>query len=59
MVAFNPAYVRTQLDTVDRRAGGYADADIQRRTPLGRYAEAEEVARAVQFLASDEASFVT
>ena len=32
---------------------------IVRRTPLGRLARIEEVANAVQFLASDQASFIT
>src|ERR671922_1883 len=59
VVAVDPAYVRTALDDADREAGGYTAADIARRTPMGRYAEPQEVARVVAFLASDDASFVT
>src|SRR4051812_48826437 len=59
VVAVDPAYVRTALDDADQRAGGYTEADIARRTPMGRYAEPAEVARVVAFLASDAASFVT
>lgn len=59
VVAVNPAYVRTSLDVADQESGGYTDADIERRTPMGRYASAEEVARVVGFLASDDASFIT
>jgi 3-oxoacyl-[acyl-carrier protein] reductase len=59
VVAVNPAYVRTELDAADRQAGDYSAADIERRTPLGRYATAQEVAQVVHFLASDAASFVT
>jgi 3-oxoacyl-[acyl-carrier protein] reductase len=59
VVAVDPAYVRTALDDADQRAGGYSEADIARRTPMGRYAEPAEVARVVAFLASDAASFVT
>jgi 3-oxoacyl-[acyl-carrier protein] reductase len=59
VVAVDPAYVRTALDDADQCAGGYSEADIERRTPIGRYAEPVEVARVVAFLASDVASFVT
>jgi 3-oxoacyl-[acyl-carrier protein] reductase len=59
VVAVNPAYVRTELDAADQQEGGYSAADIERRTPMGRYATAEEVAVVVRFLASDAASFVT
>jgi 3-oxoacyl-[acyl-carrier protein] reductase len=59
VVAVDPAYVRTALDDTDQREGGYTEADIARRTPMGRYAEPAEVARVVAFLASDAASFVT
>jgi 3-oxoacyl-[acyl-carrier protein] reductase len=59
VVAVDPAYVRTALDDADQRAGGYTAEDIERRTPMGRYAEPAEIARVVAFLASDDASFVT
>jgi 3-oxoacyl-[acyl-carrier protein] reductase len=59
VVAVDPAYIRTALDDADQRAGGYTAEDIERRTPMGRYAEPTEVARVVAFLASDDASFVT
>jgi 3-oxoacyl-[acyl-carrier protein] reductase len=59
VVAVDPAYVRTALDDADQRAGGYTTEDIERRTPMGRYAEPAEIARAVAFLASDDASFIT
>ncbi len=32
---------------------------IMSQVPLGRYAQPEEVAAAVRFLASDEASYIT
>jgi NAD(P)-dependent dehydrogenase (short-subunit alcohol dehydrogenase family) len=59
VVAVDPAYVRTALDDADQRAGGYTTEDIERRTPMGRYAEPAEIARVVAFLAADDASFIT
>lgn len=36
-----------------------AQAGISERVPIGRFAEAEEIASAIVYLASDEASFIT
>lgn len=57
--AINPAYIDTPMDTGDQVSGDYTRADIERRTPLGRYGTAEEVARAALFLASDASSYMT
>jgi 3-oxoacyl-[acyl-carrier protein] reductase len=51
-----PGYVRTQLTDVLPEEATAAMVDA---TPLGRVAEAHEIAGAVRFLASDEASFIT
>jgi 3-oxoacyl-[acyl-carrier protein] reductase len=51
-----PGYVKTQLTDVLPEE---ATAAMLQQTPLGRLGEPEDVARAVRFLASDEASFVT
>jgi 3-oxoacyl-[acyl-carrier protein] reductase len=51
-----PGYIKTVLTAAlpeDARAGMLA------ATPLGRLGEPEDVARAVRFLCSDEASFIT
>jgi 3-oxoacyl-[acyl-carrier protein] reductase len=51
-----PGYVKSQLTEVLPEE---ATAAMIQATPLGRVAEPEEVAGAVRFLASDEASFIT
>jgi 3-oxoacyl-[acyl-carrier protein] reductase len=51
-----PGYVQTQLTDVLPEEATKAMVD---NTPLGRIAEPTEIAGAVRFLASDEASFIT
>jgi 3-oxoacyl-[acyl-carrier protein] reductase len=51
-----PGYVKTRLTEVLPEE---ATAAMVENTPLARVAEPEEVAGAVRFLASDEASFIT
>jgi len=51
-----PGYVSTRLTDVLPEE---ATAAMVQQTPLGRVAEPEEIAGAVRFLASDEASFIT
>jgi 3-oxoacyl-[acyl-carrier protein] reductase len=51
-----PGYVKTQLTDVLPED---ATAAMIGNTPLGRVAEPREIAGAVRFLASDEASFIT
>jgi len=57
--SIDPAYIDTPMDTGDQVSGDYTRADIERRTPLGRYGTAEEVANAALFLASDASAYMT
>jgi 3-oxoacyl-[acyl-carrier protein] reductase len=51
-----PGYVKTQLtDAIPEEA----QQQMLGLTPLGRFGEPEDVARAVRFLSSDDASFIT
>jgi 3-oxoacyl-[acyl-carrier protein] reductase len=54
--AVAPGVVRTEMSERVRRLAG---DQILARIPMGRYAEPEEVARVVVFLASDECSYLT
>ncbi len=49
-----PGWVKTEMDDEDQAGGGYTDADIEGRIPMGRFAAPEDVARAVAFLADPE-----
>ena len=46
-----PGWVKTEMDEEDQAGGGYTDADIEGRVPMGRFATPRDVARAVAFLA--------
>lgn len=57
--AIAPGYTRTPMvrDLVDRKI--FDPSVIERRTPLARLAESDEMARAAVFLLSDWASYIT
>jgi 3-oxoacyl-[acyl-carrier protein] reductase len=59
VVSINPGYIETPMDVGDQSSGGYTPADIRRRTPLGRYGTADDVARCALFLASEDAAYIT
>ncbi|CAA9448552.1 MAG: 3-oxoacyl-[acyl-carrier protein] reductase [uncultured Rubrobacteraceae bacterium] len=51
-----PGWVKTEMDEEDQGAGGYTDADIEGRVPMGRFARPEDIAQAVAFLADQDLS---
>ena len=51
-----PEWVKTEMDIVDQAGGGYSDTDITGRVPMGRFALADVVARAIAFLADPQES---
>ncbi len=54
-----PGWVKTEMDVVDQVGGHYTDADITHRVPMGRFATADDVARAIAFLAdANESPFI-
>ncbi len=59
VVSVDPAFVLTPLVRQSMADGGFATEHVEARTPLGRLGEAVEVGRAVRFLASGAASYVT
>ncbi len=57
--AVAPSYTLTPMVTDRLERGLFDPAALERRTPLGRMARPVEIARAVAFLSSDWASYVT
>ena len=54
-----PCWTRTpRLDTAIEK-GVVSEEDIAKRCPMGRAAEPEEVAKAILFMASEDADFIT
>jgi NAD(P)-dependent dehydrogenase (short-subunit alcohol dehydrogenase family) len=54
-----PGWVKTPMDDADQAAGGYDDADITDRVPMGRFAAPQDIAAAVLWLADpQQAAFV-
>jgi NAD(P)-dependent dehydrogenase (short-subunit alcohol dehydrogenase family) len=51
-----PGWVKTEMDVEDQADGGYTDADIAARVPMGRFAEPGDVAAAIAYLADPERS---
>ena len=51
-----PGWVKTEMDVADQAGGSYTDADITGRIPMGRFASADDVARAIAFLADEKES---
>ena len=54
-----PGYVRTEATDEHIAAGWFDQAGILRRTPLGRWIGMDDIAKAVSFLASDQAANIT
>lgn len=55
--AVAPGYTNTDMGVGEQGEGGYDDECIFKRTPLGRYAQPNEIANMIAFLASDEGSY--
>jgi NAD(P)-dependent dehydrogenase (short-subunit alcohol dehydrogenase family) len=54
-----PGWVKTEMDVADQAGGSYTDADITGRVPMGRFAAADDIAKAIAFLADPgESGFV-
>ena len=56
--AVAPGFVRTALTEPSFALSGIAEGYVE-NTPMGRYAEPQEIAGLVAYLASDEASFIS
>lgn len=59
VVSVDPAYIATPLVVAAQAAGGFDDDDLRRRTPMARIGTPDEVARAIAWISSPAASYVT
>jgi len=53
-----PGWIKTEMDVKDMGSGAYDDTDIVNRVPMARFAQPEDVAEGIAFLASDAAAFI-
>lgn len=53
-----PGWIKTEMDVKDMGSGAYDDADIVNRVPMARFAQPEDVAEGIAFLASEAARFI-
>jgi len=51
-----PGWVKTEMDVADQAKSMYTDKDITGRIPMARFAQPQDVARAILFLADSEQS---
>jgi NAD(P)-dependent dehydrogenase (short-subunit alcohol dehydrogenase family) len=51
-----PGWIKTEMDVADQGTGAYTNDDIVDHVPMGRFAQPDDVAQAVAFLADDTAS---
>jgi len=51
-----PGWVKTEMDAADQAKSVYTDEDITGRIPMARFAQPEDVARAILFLADPKQS---
>jgi NAD(P)-dependent dehydrogenase (short-subunit alcohol dehydrogenase family) len=54
-----PGFVRTKMAAATHGAGAGLPEALERRVPMGRFAEPDEIASAIAFLLSDQAGYVT
>lgn len=57
--SIHPSPANTQMMRSLESGSGVSQEDIARSIPLGRYAEGEDIANMVLFLASEKSGFVT